>query len=281
MRGLVVDNTRPLLFSIEESFLESDEIDLNQQAIPTLIRLAEGFYRYHPQNPYYLGKLSFLYGAYCFGYIDNSPYDEIEDDLADEKKAKEIDFYQKAFDYGTKYLKKSIPEFTLKNLNDSKKRKIILKRIQKKHSEGLFWFTFSWAMLIFNSLDDPEKILELDIVMELSSILIKINPDYLGGLPLAIPMVYHGGRSEAIGGDFEKTMKLYTDFNQQYKTTSLVGEFIIFRYVSVEKNDADLFEKQYQKIMNFKVKKKKPLTFINTILKKKAKNLYSKKDLFF
>lgn len=281
IRGLVIDNTKPLLFSIEQSFLESDEIAMNEQAIPTLIRLAEGFYRYHPNNPYYLGKLSFLYGAYCFGYIDNTPYDEIEDELADEKKVKVINFYQKSFDYGRRYLKKSVAQFSLKNLKDEKKQKQILKRIQKKHSEGLFWFTFSWAMLIFGSLDDPEKILELDLVMQLTEILIKVNPDYLGGLPLAIPMVYHGGRSEAIGGNFEKAKKLYLNFQQKFGEKSLVADFILFRYVAVEKNDEELFEKQYQKIMDFKIAKKTPLTFINQILKKKAKELYKKKEMFF
>ena len=136
-------------------------------------------------------------------------------------------------------------------------------------------------MIIFNSLDDPEKILELGIVLELADVLIEKNPDYLGGLPLAIPMVYYGGRSEAIGGNFKKSMELYRKFKKKNQNKSLVADFIIFRYLSVEKNDQQLFENQYQKIMQFKIKKKNNLTFINAMIKKKAMEYYLKKNIFF
>ena len=142
VRGIVIDNTKPLLFSIEQSFLESDEIEINQQAIPTLIRLAEGFYRYHPENPYYLGKLAFLYGAFCFGYIDQTPYDEIEDDFAEQKKEKVLHFYKKSFDYSLQYLEKSIHDFSVKNISDSKKKKRNFESYSKKTYRGAFLVYF-------------------------------------------------------------------------------------------------------------------------------------------
>ncbi len=279
IKSLVVEQTIPLINSVQKAFFLENDIQAAKISLPATIKLAEGFYHYYPHSPYYSGKLCFLYAAYTFGFVDNSPYDDLEEDY-DKKTTKVDHYYQKAFFYGKTSLEKQIPNF-FSFLQDSKKRKIILKKIKKKHIETLFWFNFSWAMIIFNDLSNPKKIIQLEIVKDIASTIEKVYPTYLKGINKSIFIAYYGGRTEILGGDYKKCDEYYRQAKEIANNKSIIVNYVYLRFAVTQRIDKSLFEKICKEINNFKLKQEDEILLLNSIIKKKTEQLAQKKYLFF
>ena len=279
-RGLVVGGTKPLLENIEVAFLYENDIQLAREALPMTIKLAEGFYHYYPKSPYYSGKLCFLYSAYTFGFLDDTPYGDFVENT-DSKLDNINEKYNRAIKYGFLSLSRQIKEFDRIKLLQQTNRKEILQKLEEKHIETAFWLIFSWANVIFNNLDDPKILVELDIVKDIADRLLALNPNYLYGANYAILMAYYGGRSDNLGGDYKLSQQIYDQSTEYTANKSLILDFVLLKYITTKQYDEKKFKIIYQKIINHKIPADNEMSLINTLIQKKAKEIYAKRENIF
>ena len=279
-RKLVIGGTKPLLENIELAFLYENDPQLAKEALPMTIKLAEGFYHYYPKSPYYSGKLCFLYAAYTFGFLDDTPYNDFAEN-SEEKLANINEKYNRAIKYGFLSLSRQIKEFNRDKLLDKTNREKILQQINNKHIETVFWLMFAWANIIFNNLDDPNVVVELDIIKDLANRLLALDSDYLYGASYAILLAYYGGRSDNLGGNYQLSQQIYQTASKRTKGKSLILDFVLLKYVCPKQYDQETFKKIYHKIINHTVPKGNEMSLINVLVQKKAEKIYSKKEDIF
>ena len=262
---------------IQYAFMTEEDPAFAKEAMPGLIKIAEGMYHFYPKHSYYASKLCFLYAAYTFAYLDDTPFSDFDPEV-DAKREKLNRYYLKAFHYGLKALNQRVPDF-----KSAVKMKPLetLARFKERDVEALFWTAFSWAMLIFNNTDDPKRVIELETVKYLADRVRELNEDYLHGIVYAIPIAYYGGRSKAIGGNREQADRYYKRALSKAQGKSLVADFVYLRFVTIQDADASQFQRLFDKIARFEVTKEADFRFINEVILDKAKKLVEKKaDLF-
>ena len=96
---------------IQDSFLKEKDIEFANESLPSIIKIAEGMYYFRPKSSYYSGKLAFLYTAYCFAYVDRTPFDDLSDTY--EKEFERMNyFYRKGYEYGRLSMEERIKYFS-------------------------------------------------------------------------------------------------------------------------------------------------------------------------
>lgn len=279
LRKLLVIHTQPLIEELQKSVLDETQEEISKGALPFAIKFAEGFYYYYPQSPYYSSKLALLYGAYTFAYMDSGPYGDFDEE-AEKKKKQVIVLYKKAFDYGMKSMNARIEDFSEKVY---KKEEIdaLLAQVEKEDVEALFWFNFSWALMIFEDLGDVKNLSALESIKKIAERIIELEEDYLYGASYAILCAYYGARTQAIGGDIQKAQEMYQKAFSISKDKSLIPAYVMLRFVSIQQLNTKLFDFYYGEIKDFDVSKNKEFSYVNTFLKRKAKILYTRKKEIF
>ncbi len=270
LRSIVAEQLKPVVDEMQTQVLNESEESLVSESLPFAIKFAESLYYYYPNYYYYSSKLTLLYSAYAFAYIDETPLDEF-DELTEAKIARVNYLYDKAIDYGLKSLDRQIPGFS-ENILKKKDIKGTLAKVKKEHLETLFWFNFAWAMRLFNDLSDTSRLIHLETMKQIAERIIEIDEDYLYGASYAILIAFYGGRTASLGGDLNKANEYYALAEKAAANKSIISDFVYFRFVSIlQPNDA-LFLKSYEKIRSFDVKQNRSFAFVNTFLKRKAKS---------
>ncbi|MBL8994224.1 MAG: hypothetical protein JNM63_12855, partial [Spirochaetia bacterium] len=235
--------------------------------------------RFYPSSPYYSGKLCFLYTAYTFAFIDETPWSDF-DERGEAGRTRMLSYYKKAYVYGTNSMEAWIPGFN-KKIRDKKEQDKILARLDRRHVETLFWMDFAWAMLILNNTADPQLVLELETVKKIADRIEALDASYLYGSVYAVILAFYGGRTAAIGGN-PALAQTYFDKAMKYSAgKSLIPDYVWLRYVATQTIDKKSFEEKYKVIQAFDPEKNPEFRFINEVIRMKTEALYKKKDWLF
>ncbi|BBM88327.1 hypothetical protein COTS27_00006 [Spirochaetota bacterium] len=278
LRRLVIKEAFPAIEATERAILSESNEDIAKQSLPFAMKLAEGIYEYSP-NSLYASKLSLLYAAYAFAYVDNGPYDDF-DLTADQQLRQSRALYKKAFSYALLSLDKKVKDFSI-NIYKPAQVPILLEQVNSSQVEALFWLNFSWAMILFSDLSDIKTLAQVETIRKLAERLVSLDDNYYYGAPYVILMAYYGGRSRAIGGNPTQALRYYKLAQQKSKGYSLIPYYVYMRFVAIEQADREGFEQAYREIKQFSIDNNKEFAFVNVFLKRKAKLLYEKQELFF
>ena len=277
VRHLAVNLSKPIIANVERQFMKESDLELAAEALPPLIKIAEGMESYNPNNPFYSGKLCYLLSAYTFAFLDEAPYSDF--DVDSENKLQQMNqLYKRAYGAGMRAMNKQIKNFEITLLTNPQ---LVIKKIKKEQVETVFWLTFSWAMLIFNNTHDTSMVIHLDKVKMLADRLKELDSDFLYGAIFAIDIAYYGGRRDSIGGNYKKSLKALNKSQKRYGRDSLIPLFVYLKFVSTQRADSELFDKTYRQLESFELNKNKEILFLNKIIKSKAKTLYDKKEDLF
>ncbi len=278
LKQFIVKETFPLIEETERAILAEANETLARQSLPFAIKFAEGIYGFSP-NPAYAAKLSLLYAAYGFTIIDEGPYSDF-DLTADFKQAEAKRFYEKSHAYALLALDKYIKNFS-KKLYLPEAVPDLLARTKSKQTEVLFWLNFSWAMLLFQDLSDATVLAHANTIRLLAERVVELDDNYYYGAAYALLMAYYGARSEAIGGNLERTLMYYDLAQRKSAGFSLIPHYIYMRFVAVQHGDLKGFTDAYRAIERFTVSQHDSFAFMNVVLKRKAAELYKKREVLF
>ncbi len=279
LRLVVAEQLSPIVDNMQEQILNEEEEAIVSQTLPFAIKFAEALYFYYPKYDYYSSKLTLLYAAYAFAYIDETPLSDFEENY--EQKIDRINYlYDKAIDYGLIALEARISGFREAVLK-KKNLEAVLAKVKKDDVETLFWFNFAWAMRLFNDLSDTSRLVHLETMKKIAERILAIDENYLHGASYAILIAYYGGRTRSLGGDLAKANFYYQKASLLAKDKSLINDFVYFRFVTTLLTSDELFNSVFEKINAFNPRVNKSFSFVNTFLKRKAASIYQKKAIFF
>jgi len=278
-RSAVIQGAKPAVYGIELSFFNEDDVAFAGEALPGIIKITEGMFNYHPKSHYLAGKLCFLYAAYTFGYLDNSPYSDFDAD-ADNSILRMISFYEKSYSYGKKGLNIKYKNFSEK-IKTKESRTKILQKLKKNDVEILFWMTFSRAMMLFNDTANPSLLFELEVIKHCADRIAELDPGFLNGSVYALFTAFYGGRTDSLGGNRRECDAMYSRGQSYAEGKSLILDYVYLRYVLTQQNDSAPFEELYKKIMKFDPDSVENFKLFNHLIRQKTKFLHSKMDWLF
>lgn len=279
IRHTAVDASATVINEVQTSFFLESDVELARESFPTFLKLAEALYRFYPKSPYYSGKLCFLFTAYTFAFIDESPWADT-DEKGEVGMKRVLSFYDRAFEYGMASMEASIPGWRRDLLSHSNSARVLAK-VQKKHVETLFWLDFAWMMRILNNTADPALLTQLNLAEKLAHRLAEVQPDYLYGSVYAVLGAFWGGRSKAVGGDPGKARDYHLKAESYAACKSLIPAYVELRYHITQTTDRKAFDAALEEIRGFNPESFPAFRFINEVILRKAEILAKKKSMIF
>ncbi len=278
-KKIAVKASANLVNHVQHNFMLENDLELAREGLPATIKLAQGLYDLYPRSPYYSGKLCFLYAAYGFAFIDNTPYDDFDEDKLQKKKRINY-FYEKAYDYGLQSMNRRVKNFSTR-IKHKDSLTAVLNEVEKEDIETLFWFNFSRAMLIFNNVDNNKLLMELSTVMAIADKIKALRPEFMHGAVYAFYLAYWGGRTSVQGGNLNKCRSYYKQGQKIAAGKSLILDFIFMRFVTPSYNLKKEFKAAGKKITDYDPLKAPDFIFINKAIKQKTKKLLPKTEFMF
>jgi hypothetical protein len=279
IRHAAVDASATVINEVQTSFFLESDVDLARESFPTFLKLAEAMYRFYPKSPYYSGKLCFLFTAYTFAFVDESPWADT-DEKGEAGMKRVLSFYDRAFEYGMASMEASIPGWRRDLLSHSNTARA-LSKVQKKHVETLFWLDFAWMMRILNNTADPTLLTQLNLAEALADRIAVVQPDYLYGSVYAVLGAFWGGRSKAVGGNPEKAKAYHQKAESYARGKSLIPAFVVLRYHITQTTDQKAFDATLEEIRGFDAESFPAFRFINEVIQRKTESLAKKKAMLF
>ena len=180
-------------YGIEAIYSEPD-LQIAEYAIASNLKLLEGFHLADPKNKEILIMLTQGFASYSLGFLE------------DEEPDRASLFYLRSKKYGmqllqrTKAFKDSIPT---KEANFVKQ----LTLIQESDTPALFWTAFAWAGWVNLNRDNPQAVLELNIVKAMMNRVLELDESFFFGSAHLFFGSINASLPKMLGGDPEKARK--------------------------------------------------------------------------
>jgi tetratricopeptide (TPR) repeat protein len=248
------------------SIFEECDPDLAKNSIPANLKLLESLLKNDPNNRHILTTLCMGFCGYSLLFVESE----------NPKQASQL--YLRARDYGLSAMGKKGQVLT-----DLKPKDIrsVLMTMGEEDMEPLLWVVTSWNAWISLNLDDPMAIAQITVTQACLERLLKINPDYLYGLPYILMGTNLAARPSLLGGNpsqakdyFDKALAL----NQGH---FLLTQYYYAKYYAVQTQDKALFTELLSEVARNDPKELQDVCLINTVFKEKSARLQDVSDELF
>lgn len=266
VQKIAVRQTAQLFDRGISAFYEEPDIELARQALPAHLKLLEVLYKNDPGNTTILRGLTQGFSAEAFLFLEDSD------------PARAAKFYERARDYGLEAL-------AFKTSSDWQKAdgpeiSALLEKISVADSELLFWTAFAWGGLI-NLDKTPAHIFELPKVKAMMQRVRALNPScFYGGADLFLGSLY-GGLPTLLGGSPEKAKQHFDAALEFSRDKMLVVQLYTARFYAVPKQDAELYKKLLQAVIDFNVASYPQMRLVNTVAQQRAKKMLEDSHVYF
>jgi len=256
-----------LLEDVSKAAYKQSDLRTIREGMPAYLMLIDGMIEEWPDNAQLLLAAAQAYSS--FGSL-----------LEGDKDKEYVKLLAgKARDYALRSLAQQGFKDPLKGPSDDFKKDV--QATSKKDVHFIFWTAACWANWIMLNLDSVEAMAELPRVELLIRRAQELDEAYYYGGPDIFLGVWYASRPAVAGGDLKKA--------QQYFLRALAlgkGKFLM-AYVYYADNyarhalDKELFVSTLNKVLETPADIVPDLTLVNTIAKKKAKDLLSHVDEYF
>ena len=163
-------------------------------------------------------------------------------------------------------------------LDDFKKA---LKDLGKKDMPYLFWSAACWANWISLNLDSMEALAELPRVESMMQRALEVDEGFYYGGPHLFWGIWFASRPKIAGGDLNKAQSHFLKALDLGKGKFLMADVYYANYYARQALDKDLFVSTLQTVLAAPVGAVPELTLLNTVAKKKAKELLTRVEEYF
>lgn len=269
IQKLTVRATTGVLENTLAALNQENDLELAEISIASNLKLLEGFLKSDPENQKLITLAIYGYTSYAVGFIEPK------------SKERAKNFYLRAKNYGLQVLEKN-KDFKKANLsnNENEFRKS-LKKFSKKDLEILFWSANAWGSFVNLSRNDPFAIAELwkpqamiERCLELDETFYFAGPHlFLGTIKGSLPKIL-GGKPEESKKHFEKALEITNG-------KMLMIRVYFAKFYAIQTQNREIFENQLKKVLDFDIKQAPEIALINTLAKKRAKELINDIDIYF
>ena len=255
----------PMLDKGAVAFYEEPDPALARDAFPAQLKMLEGILQNDPGNPRLKRMLAEGFGGYAFLFLEET----------EPERAKGA--YLRGRDYALSTLRAPLKDLNALTLEEAGKA---LSSAGPADVEGLFWTGYGWGGWINLSKDTPEAVADLPKVVAIMERVNALSPGfYFGGAELFLGS-YDAARPRMLGGDPAKAKARFEQALAFTEGRFLPAKVLYAQYYAVATQDADLFKKLLDEVVESKDELPKA-RLANAVAKLKAKRLLKKtNDLF-
>ena len=266
-KKLTVVSTALLLEEVAKSSYRQSDLKMIREGMPAYLMLMDGMVEAWPDNEQLLLAAAQGYSSFASAFLD------------DQDKEYEKILIGKSRQYALRSLE-------LRGFKDPPQRpfddfKEGLKALGKKDIPYLFWSATCWASWINLNLDSIEAIAELPRVEMMMQRVLEMDEGYYYGGPHLFMGIWFASRPKIAGGDLKKAQQHFLKALDLGKGKFLMAYVYYANSYARQALDKDLFVSTLQTVLETPADTLPELILLNTVAKKKAKELLSRVEEYF
>jgi hypothetical protein len=156
-----------------------------------------------------------------------------------------------------------------------------LKRLRKKDVPILFWTATCWANWIRLNLDSMEALSELPRVEAMMRRVLELDEGFHYGGAHLFMGIWYASRPKIAGGDLKKAQEHFLKALDLGQRKFLMANVYYASYYARKMMDKELFTSTLQKVLETPAETSPDLILLNTVAKRQAKELLSRREEYF
>ncbi len=265
-KGTVVA-TAFLLEDVVKASSRQSDLRMIREGTPAYLMLLDGMVEAWPRNAQLL--LAAAQGYSSFASVFTEDQDE--------------DYSKLLLGKAKQYALRSLE---LKGLKDPLQRPFddfneTLKQLGKKEVPYLFWSATCWASWISLNLDSVEAVAELPRVESMMKRVLELNEGFYYGGPHLFMGIWFASRPKIAGGDLKKAQRHFMKALEFGKGNFLMTYVYYADTYARQSLDKELFTSSLQTVLKSPADHPPELTLLNTVAKKKARELLGRVKEYF
>jgi hypothetical protein len=266
-KKLTVVSTALLLEEVAKSSYRQSDLKMIREGMPAYLMLMDGMVEAWPDNEQLLLAAAQGYSSFASAFLD------------DQDKEYEKILIGKSRQYALRSLElRGFKDPTQRPFDDFKEG---LKALGKKDIPYLFWSATCWASWINLNLDSIEAIAELPRVEMMMQRVLEMDEGYYYGGPHLFMGIWFASRPKIAGGDLQKAQQHFLKALDLGKGKFLMAYVYYANSYARQALDKDLFVSILQTVLETPADTLPELIFLNSVAKKKARELLSRVEEYF
>ena len=266
-KKLTVAATSTLLEGVAKSAFQQSDLKLVREGIPAYLMLMDGMIESVPDNDLLLINAAQTYSSFTSAFIEET----------DPEYAKLL--YRRARDYALRSLEiRGFKNPAESSFDDFKED---VKGCGRKDVPYLFWAATSWGNWIKLNLDSMEALAELPRVELMMKKILELDEGFYYGGPHIFMGIWFASWPKDAGGDLKKAQKHFQRALEMGQGKFLMTYVYYANYYARQALDKDLFVSTLQKVLDSPAGIAPEVTLLNTVARKRAADLLSRKDEIF
>jgi hypothetical protein len=266
-KKMTVGATATLLEGVVRSSNRQTDLKMIREGTPAYLMLMDGMIEAWPDNERLLIAAAQTYSSYASAFVEEQ----------DEEYATLL--LGRCRQYALKALE-------LKGFKDPLGRPFDdfqngLRALEKKDVPYIFWAANCWASWISLNLDSMEALAELPRVELMMHRVLELDEGFNYGSPHLFMGIWFASRPKMAGGDLKKSQEHFLKAIDLGKGKFLMAYIYYANYYARQALDKDLFIFTLKKVLETPANTLPDLTLLNTVAKKKAKELLSHVEEYF
>ena len=266
-KKLTVGAAASLLEDVSKASFKQSDMKMIREGMPAYLMLLDGMIETWPGNAQLLMAGAQGYASFASAFVE------------EENKEYALELYNR----GRKYALKLLEIRGLKNpvIGSFDEFSAKLKTLGKKDVPYLFWAATCWGSWIRLNLDSMEALAELPRVELIMQRVLEIEEGYYYGGPHLFMGIWYASRPKMVGGDLKRAQDHFLKAIAFGEGKFLMSYVYYADGYARQALDKELFLSTLQKVMDTPADIKPDLTLLNTVAKKKAKELLDRMEEYF
>ncbi len=245
---------------------QEDDLEIAEQFMANNLKMVEILLARDPDNP----ELNLIaaqgFGAFAMAFVEDEDLERAE----------------RLYFRGLQYAFKALPDDKKFDTRiKPAELEIILSKYTKAEVPTLFWLGFNWGSYVLRHLDDPRILVNLSKVEMIMHRVLELDETYnFGGVHLFYGTFY-AARPPMLGGNPELGRQHFERNLELTNNSFYMAKFMLARYYAVQVQNRELFDSLLQEIIALDINKYPEIKLMNSLAKRKAKQLIKEQDLYW
>lgn len=266
-KKLTVISTAALLQDISRASARQSDLRIVREGMPAYLLLMDGMVEAWPENDRILLGAAQGYASFAAAFI------------ADDDKDFAATLTVRAKHYALKALKlRGFKNLSSKSLDDFK---VGLEDMDKQDLPFLFWAASCWGNWIGLNLDSMSALAELPKVEAMMRRALALDAGFYYGGPHLFMGIWYASQPSMAGGNLDLSREHFSKAREFGKGRFLMTDVYFSQYFARRAFDRELFISTLKKVLETPADIQPELTLLNTVAKRRAKDLLERADDYF
>ena len=265
---IAVQESMLLMEGAREAMNREPDLDFAHQAMAANIKMLEGLVYTDPGNSELRLVLAEGLQGYAFAFVE-----------ADQPE-RAMEFYQRCYEQASaasrlRNFTETVDRGSLKDLES------LLTSAGPGDVPAMFWSGYCIAKWVDLNRDEVQSFARLSRAVALMERVIALDDAFYHGGPHMFFGAYYGGRSQVLGGDFDRSERHFSRARELTGGKLLIVDVLQAEYLERQRLDRDAFHDKLTAVLEASDDLYPEMTFLNQVSKARARRLLAKEAEWF